>query len=125
EHAPRVDRTVGDPLREASGREILHHDVGMIVRDAEIDDPDDMRMAHRRDQLVLEQEALEQAPAGLARPILDDLADDPLAGLLVLGEIDGREVRRIELREETVAPRAEPAADARGNSLDARKAGLA
>src|SRR5690606_16473847 len=82
-------------------------------------DPDDMRMAHRRDQLVLEQEALEQAPAGLARPILDDLADDPLAGLLVLGEIDGREVRRIELRDEAVAPRAEPSADPRRNALAA------
>src|SRR5690606_23292140 len=81
------------------------------------DDPDDVRMAHRRDQLVLEQKTLEKAPAGLAGPILDDLADDPLAALLVLGEIDRRQIGRIELRDEAVPPRAEPRADLRRKRL--------
>src|SRR5690606_38624476 len=82
--------------------------------------PDDVRMAHRGDQLVLEQKALEQPAARLAWPVLDDLADDPLARLLVLGEVDPRQVGCVELRDESMPPGAEPSGDARREGPRAR-----
>src|SRR5690606_29373647 len=87
--------------------EMLHDEVRMIVRRAEIEDPNDMRMPHRGDRLILEQKALEYPPAGRTGRMLHDLADDPRAAR-GLGEIDRREIRRVQALDETVAPRSGP-----------------
>ena len=57
-------------------------------------------VVHARDDLVLLQESVEQAPAADVGNVAQHLERDPLAAVFGLREIDGREVARIELRDQ-------------------------
>ena len=87
-------------LAEAAGAQVLHRDVGVIVGDAEVENAHDVGVAHARDDLVFLQEPVEQAPAADVGNVAQHLERDPLATVFGLGEIDGRQVARIELRDE-------------------------
>ena len=64
-----------------------------------------LRMVHARDDLVLLQEPIEQAPAAGIGNVPEHLERDSLAVLLGLCEVHGRQIAGIQLGDEPPLPR--------------------
>ena len=78
----------------------------MIVGDAEIENAHDVGVVDARDDLVLLQEPVEQAPAAGIGNVAQHLERDSLAALLGLREVNRRQVAGIQLRDEPALARA-------------------
>ena len=63
-----IERRV-QALGETSRAEILHRDVGVIVRDTEVEDLHDIRVPDPRDHLVLLEKTIERARAAGIRDV--------------------------------------------------------
>ena len=93
-------------LGETAGAEILHCDIRVVVGDAEIENAHDVGVVDARDDLVLLQEPVEQAPAAGVGNMPQHLERDSFAALFRLRKVDGRQIAGIQLRDEPALARA-------------------
>jgi hypothetical protein len=82
------ERAVGKPPRQAAAGDELHHDVGLVVLDVDVEDIDDLRVREVSNHLRLAQEPLARQRIACAAAE-DDLDRDRPVELGVKRSVDG------------------------------------